>query len=75
MSTFVRAGVRLAYDVAGAGFPVILHTGAGGDSRMWRHAGYVDALRDFRGVLSDHRGHGESARPRCLEAHRFAEYV
>ncbi len=59
-----RQGLRLAYDVVGDGFPVLLHTGAAGDSRMWRDAGYTDGLLgEFRVVLLDHRGHGQSDAP------------
>jgi pimeloyl-ACP methyl ester carboxylesterase len=50
----------LAYDASGTGFPLVLHTGAGGDSRMWRDAGYVDGLDGYLAVLIDHCGHGES---------------
>ncbi|MGZ4407107.1 MAG: alpha/beta fold hydrolase, partial [Gaiellaceae bacterium] len=63
MRSFEHDGLRLAYDVVGDGFPVILHTGAGGDSRMWRDAGYVDALGNYMVVLFDHRGHGASDTP------------
>jgi pimeloyl-ACP methyl ester carboxylesterase len=63
MRSFDHDGLRLAYDVVGEGFPVILHTGAGGDSRMWRDAGYVDALGGYMVVLFDHRGHGASDAP------------
>jgi len=63
MKFFEHDGLRLAYDVGGDGFPVILHTGAGGDSTMWRDAGYVDGLRDYMVVLFDHRGHGASEAP------------
>ena len=63
MRTFEQDGLHLAYDVVGEGFPVILHTGAGGDSRMWREAGYVAGLPDYMVVLFDHRGHGASDAP------------
>jgi pimeloyl-ACP methyl ester carboxylesterase len=70
-----RAGVRLHYETVGTGFPLVLHTGAGGDAGMFAEAGYVDALDGFTRVLFDHRGHGSSSRPRELEAHRIEEYV
>lgn len=38
---FRHAGLRLAFDVVGAGVPLVLHCGAAGDSRMWREAGYM----------------------------------
>ena len=77
--TFKHDGLRLAYDVVGEGFPVILHTGAGGDSRMWRDAGYVDALGGYTVVLFDHRGHGASDAPTdprgYLPEHHAADVV
>ena len=63
MRYFEHDELRLAYDVVGEGFPVVLHTGAGGDSRMWREAGYVDGLAGFQVILFDHRGHGASSAP------------
>lgn len=79
MKFFEHDGLRLAYDVVGEGFPVILHTGAGGDSSMWRDAGYVEALGGYTVVLFDHRGHGASdtpAEPRAyLPEHHAADVV
>lgn len=46
------------HEVEGDGFPLFLHTGGGGDLRMWRLAGYVDGLDGYRVVLLDHRGRG-----------------
>ena len=43
-----RAGVRLYYADAGSGPVVLLHTGGGGDGRMWDLAGYVTALAGYR---------------------------
>ena len=48
------------HEVEGSGFPVVLHTGGGGDLRMWRVAGYVDGLGGYRVVLVDHRGRGRT---------------
>lgn len=48
------------HEVEGSGFPLVLHTGGGGDLRMWRMAGYTEGLRDYRLVLVDHRGRGQT---------------
>jgi non-heme chloroperoxidase len=58
-----RAGVRLHYQDAGSGPAVLLHTGGGGDGRMWELAGYTAALAGYRTLVLDHRGHGGSDCP------------
>jgi pimeloyl-ACP methyl ester carboxylesterase len=72
-------GIRLKYEVIGAGPPLLLHLGAGCDSDLWRAAGYTEPLsRTYRCILFDHRGHGESDRPTGAEANhidRFADDV
>lgn len=70
-----RAGVRLYYEDAGPGPVVLLHTGGGGDGRMWELAGYTTALAGYRTLVMDHRGHGRSDRPAGRPAHRMNEYV
>ncbi len=68
-------GVRLHYEVAGEGYPLVLHTGAAGDRRMWTSAGYVSALAGYQCILVDHRGHRLSDRPSDLHAHQIDLYV
>ena len=68
-------GVAIHYEVEGAGPPILLHTGGGGDLEMWRQAGYVEGLDGLRIMLMDHRGHGRSGRPRKLEDHRIIRHV
>jgi pimeloyl-ACP methyl ester carboxylesterase len=70
-----RAGVRLYYEDAGSGRVVLLHTGGGGDGRMWKLAGYPAALAGYRLLLMDHRGHGRSDCPAGIAPHRMSEYV
>jgi pimeloyl-ACP methyl ester carboxylesterase len=74
-------GVAIHYEAIGwdesrpAEAPLLLHTGAGGDLRMWHEAGYVDALSPRPMLLVDHRGHGRSGRPTAVDAHAIDRYV
>jgi len=71
-----RDGLRIHYEVAGDGIPLMLLAGAGGDGSIWRRAGYVDALSDrFQCVLIDPRGFGRSDMPPDLDGFRLAEYA
>lgn len=57
-------GVRISYDVAGEGRPLVLLHGWAGDHTWWTEAGFTDALqRDYRVVIVDLRGHGASDKP------------
>src|SRR5438046_4911378 len=69
------SGVRIYFEVTGTGFPVVLHTGGGGDGTMWEQGGYVEGLDGFRCVLIDHRGHGRSDKPQGVENHLMERYV
>jgi pimeloyl-ACP methyl ester carboxylesterase len=70
----VRKGVRIHYEVEGTGPAVVLHLG-GGSLVAWRLAGYVRDLRpDYRLILLDRRGQGESDKPHGLAAHRIEEF-
>lgn len=75
MPRVVRDGIGLYYEDGGSGDAVVLHTGGGGDGRMWARAGYDEALGDYRRVVLDHRGHGRSDVPGDLDAYRVDEHV
>jgi pimeloyl-ACP methyl ester carboxylesterase len=75
MPTTVRNGVRLYFEDSGKGVAVVFHTGGGGDGRMWKLAGYTEALPSCRHILMDHRGHGQSDAPTSMSEHRMTEYV
>lgn len=69
-------GVRLAYEVEGDGPALVLHLGAGCDSGLWRAAGYLDPLAaSYSCILFDHRGHGESDKPRGPGAYHIDRLV
>jgi pimeloyl-ACP methyl ester carboxylesterase len=64
-------GVRIAYDVAGTGEPLILVHGSALSKAIWRGLGYLGALKhDYRVITVDLRGHGRSDKP-----HRPEEYA
>lgn len=74
MVDFVRSadGVRIAYETAGDGPPVLLiHGFASSREQNWRTPGWYAALNDagFGVIAMDCRGHGESDKP-----HEAADY-
>jgi len=75
MRKTVSDGVEIHYEIRGEGPAILFHTGAGGDSRIWEDAGYVDALPGFRKILVDQRGRGRSGRPDGVDAHRMEHCV
>lgn len=55
---------RIAFDVSGAGTPILLLHGGGGSRIEWHEQGYVTRLaEEFTVVAVDLRGHGESDKP------------
>jgi len=71
-----RDGVRLHYESAGSGPPILLSHGYSATSRMWQ--GQVEALADRYQVITwDMRGHGQSDSPddpaAYSEAHTVAD--
>ncbi|QEX24162.1 lipolytic protein [Hypericibacter adhaerens] len=57
-----RAGVEIAYEIHGAGPPMVFVAGLGDDRNSW--AGQVpEFARDHKVVLFDNRGIGQSATP------------
>jgi pimeloyl-ACP methyl ester carboxylesterase len=59
-----NGAIRIYYDVAGTGPPLLLHHGTTGSGGVWRDLGFVDGLRhDYQVILIDGRGHGASDKP------------
>ena len=56
-------GVRIHYEVAGDGPPLVLQHGLGGTLEVNRIAGWGALQDDYRLVLVDARGHGASDKP------------
>jgi pimeloyl-ACP methyl ester carboxylesterase len=68
-------GIQIHYETEGTGPALILRTGAGGDFRIWRDAGYVAGLKGCRKILIDQRGRGMSDRPSTVESHRYEHHI
>jgi pimeloyl-ACP methyl ester carboxylesterase len=63
-------GVRIHYEVAGEGAPLVLFHGLTGSGLRWHDNGIVAGLSDeYRLILIDARGHGASDKP-----HHAGEY-
>jgi pimeloyl-ACP methyl ester carboxylesterase len=57
-------GVRIHYQVEGAGPPLVLLHGFNGNLERWYESGYVEPLQhDYHLILIDARGHGASDKP------------
>jgi pimeloyl-ACP methyl ester carboxylesterase len=68
--------VRIHYELHGAGPALLMHHGGGGSLERWYELGYVEALsRNFRLVLVDARGHGQSDRPHDPQSYRYERWV
>jgi pimeloyl-ACP methyl ester carboxylesterase len=69
-------GVRIHYEVEGAGPPLILHHGTFMSGADWRDFGYTDALKhDHQLILMDARGHGASDKPHDPAAYEIVALV
>ena len=56
--------MRIHYEVAGSGEPLLLYHGLTGSGERWRDTGYVTGPGNtYRLILIDARGHGESDKP------------
>jgi pimeloyl-ACP methyl ester carboxylesterase len=63
-------GVRIHYEVAGDGAPLVLFHGLTGSGARWHDNGIVAGLStDYQLILIDARGHGLSDKPHGTEAY------
>jgi pimeloyl-ACP methyl ester carboxylesterase/predicted ester cyclase len=67
----LNGDIHIYYEVEGEGPPLILQHGLTFSLQDWREFGWVDALRrEYRLVLIDARGHGESDKPHGAQDYR-----
>jgi pimeloyl-ACP methyl ester carboxylesterase len=69
-------GVKIHYEVEGQGPPLILQHGLMGSLERWRIYRYAQELKkDYRLILVDARGHGQSDRPHEPEAYTYERFA
>lgn len=69
-------GIRIHYEVEGAGVPLILQHGFTDSLESWYENGYVGTLkRDYRLILVDARGHGGSDKPHETSAYAMERRI
>jgi pimeloyl-ACP methyl ester carboxylesterase len=77
--TISADSTRIAFDVSGAGTPILLLHGGGGSRLEWHETGYVARLQDeFMVIPVDLRGHGESDKyddPACYSTEKFGQDI
>lgn len=63
-------GVKIHYEVEGEGAPLVLLHGLSETNEIWRLSSYVESLKkEYRLILVDARGHGDSDKPHDPEAY------
>lgn len=63
-------GTKIHYEIDGSGPPLLLVHGTSGSLQLWAESGYRDALKsDYRLIMYDLRGHGESGHPHGSESY------
>lgn len=70
MPFVIHDGVRIYYETAGSGAPLVLLHGLSDSIAAWREYGYVDQLKDHMQLIQiDGRGHGFSDKPHSSSAY------
>jgi pimeloyl-ACP methyl ester carboxylesterase len=69
-------GVRINYEVAGRGSPLVLQHGFFWSLEGWKRTGYVDALKEqYQLILIDARGHGKSDKPHTEDDYQLERLI
>src|SRR5579859_6879957 len=74
MPFITRNGIRIHYEVEGAGPPIVHLPGLGYHYELGRMAPWIDSLPPHRWIGVNTRGSGRSDKPRDRAAHRIEEY-
>ena len=74
MPYITSSGRRLYYEVAGEGFPLLMHHGFAQSAQSWIDAGWRELLaKRSRVITFDILGHGRSDTPHDIEAYRMED--
>lgn len=70
----INKGVRIHYEIEGSGPPLVIQHGWSNSIEYWRDFGYTDVLKqDYKLILIDARGHGQSDVPNDPEVYSTSE--
>src|SRR6478672_832699 len=76
MPRVVNKGVSINYRVEGSGPPIVFGHGLTSSSDVWYERGFVAALKsEYRLILIDARGHGQSDKPHDPKSYTPANYA
>jgi pimeloyl-ACP methyl ester carboxylesterase len=66
-------GIKIHYEVEGNGLPILFMHGFNGSLEDWRMMGFARSLgKDYRLILVDCRGRGDSDKPKDPKAYHFS---
>jgi len=69
-------GIKIHYVVEGQGPPIVMLHASMGSYAEWHNGDYINALKnDYKLILVDLRGHGESDKPRDIKSYSSKEFT
>ncbi|MBL4582551.1 MAG: alpha/beta hydrolase [Gammaproteobacteria bacterium] len=74
-SIISKDGTSIYYEVHGEGPVIVLLHGLGSNRSSWAKSGFVDQLQNYRLILVDARGHGDSDGPGQPDGYAMKKFV
>lgn len=69
-------GINIHYIVEGQGPPIVMLHASMGSYAEWHYADYINSLKnEYKLILIDLRGHGESDRPRDIKSYSSKDFT
>ena len=70
-----KDGISISYEVLGEGPTIVLLHGLGSNRSSWARTGITDRFQDYRLILVDARGHGDSDSPENPDGFAMIRFV